>query len=85
MHEKTLKSTGNFPLALIGQVYLETNKIFLHNTYSGILYKVISIFGHNLNVLLLSCFPAAHSSEEKEKNFAAFPLACKQALCLGKG
>ena len=72
MHEKTLKSTGNFPLALNGQVYLETNKIFLHNTYSGILYKVISIFGHNLNVLLLSCFPAAHSSEENKRILLRF-------------
>ena len=72
MHEKTLKSTGNFPLALIGQVYLETNKIFLHKTYSGILYKVISIFGHNLNVLLLSCFPAAHSSEENKRILLRF-------------
>ena len=79
MHEKTLKWTEKFPLALIGQIYLETNKIFLwhtcmtvHNIYSGILYKVISIFGHDFNVLLLSCFPAAHSSEENKRILLRF-------------
>ena len=54
MSKLTLKWTGNFPLALIGpNIFGNQQNIlmaYLHNIYSGILYKVISIFGHDLNV-----------------------------------
>ena len=44
---------GKFPLGSVGQENLETKKMLgmahLHNTYSGILYKVISIFDRGLN------------------------------------
>ena len=86
----TLKWTGNFPLALIGpNIFGNQQNIlmaYLHNIYSGILYKVISIFGHDLNVLDLAFLLSGSTFLwRKQKNFAAFPLACEQALCLGKG
>ena len=84
-------ATGNFPLALIGQVYLETNKRFLwHTWHTWITHIQESIRGNQyfrswLKRTLVFLLSDSTFLWRKQKNFAAFPLACEQALCLGKG